>query len=84
MSPEALSGGAIGRVKTGDIIHFDAEEGSVVVDLSDEELNAREPAIHKTEDQNLGRNLFDCYRNIAGISEDGATVFSFGEKTIHE
>ena len=39
--PEAAAGGAIGLIQTGDIIRIDAEAGTISVDLTDEELEAR-------------------------------------------
>ncbi len=42
ISPEAASGGAIGKIKDGDIIEIDIPSRSINVLLSDEELAARE------------------------------------------
>jgi dihydroxy-acid dehydratase len=41
ITPEAQVGGTIALVKDGDIIHIDAENNSIDVELSDEELQAR-------------------------------------------
>ena len=41
ISPEAASGGAIGKIKDGDIIVIDIPSRSINVKLSDEELEAR-------------------------------------------
>ncbi|MDD1784013.1 dihydroxy-acid dehydratase [Enterovibrio sp. ZSDZ35] len=41
VSPEAASGGTIGLVKQGDIIDIDIPNRSIVLDVSDDELNAR-------------------------------------------
>lgn len=41
ISPEAASGGNIGKIKDGDIIDIDIPNRSINVRLSDEELNAR-------------------------------------------
>lgn len=41
ISPEAASGGNIGKIKDGDIIVIDIPSRSINVKLSDEELNAR-------------------------------------------
>ena len=42
ISPEAASGGNIGKIVDGDIIEIDIPNRSIRVDLSDEELDARE------------------------------------------
>ncbi|MEL7274162.1 MAG: dihydroxy-acid dehydratase [Pseudomonadota bacterium] len=44
VGPEAAVGGPIGLLKDGDMIHLDAVEGTMSVDLSDEELEKRRKA----------------------------------------
>ncbi len=75
MSPEALSGGVLAKLKTGDIVHLDADAGSVSVALSETELADRVSAEVRVEDQNLGRNLFSGFRSLVDVSEGGAGVF---------
>ena len=41
VNPEAATGGPIGLLKDGDIITIDANEGTIDVDLSNEELENR-------------------------------------------
>lgn len=43
ISPEAASGGNIGKLRDGDIIEIDIPARSISVRLTDEELAAREP-----------------------------------------
>ncbi|MFL0804532.1 MAG: phosphogluconate dehydratase [Agarilytica sp.] len=75
MSPEALNGGPLSKVKTGDVIHFDADAGSVLLELSDAELGERAQAEYVAEDQNLGRGIFSGFRSLVGASDVGAGVF---------
>jgi len=78
MSPEAKCGGPLLKVKTGDVIRFDAEAGIVQLEgVSDEELNARESALEPEITQDLGRSLFGGLRSLAGPGEQGATIFDF-------
>ncbi len=77
MSPEALLGGPLARLRTGDMVHFDADAGTVRVDLSEAALAARELAKPPEVVQDLGRNLFSGFRSLAGTSQHGATVFDF-------
>lgn len=81
MSPEAACGGNLSKIKSGDVIRFDAEKGEVKVLLSDVELAARVAETHKPVPQNLGRNLFSGMRTAVGISQLGATVFDFEHNT---
>lgn len=84
LSPEASKGGLLNKVRTGDVIRFDADAGIIQVLVSDEELASREAAVQPTVEQNLGRSLFGGLRDLAGVSLQGATVFEFekefGEK----
>ena len=43
ISPEAAAGGAIGKLRDGDIIEIDIPKRTIHVELSDSELAAREP-----------------------------------------
>ncbi|HEY7774614.1 MAG TPA: phosphogluconate dehydratase [Marinagarivorans sp.] len=76
MSPEALKGGLLNKVQTGDIIYFDAERGLVELKVSDEELAKRTPAEQPEQNHDLGRNLFGGFRTLADRSQDGASVFN--------
>ena len=49
VSPEAMSGGLIGLLKDGDLIHIDIPGRKLSVDLTDEEIEARKAAYVKPE-----------------------------------
>ncbi len=49
VSPEAMSGGLIGLLKDGDMIHIDIPGRKLSVELSDEEIAARKAAYVKPE-----------------------------------
>ena len=76
MSPEALNGGLLAKVQTGDMIYFDAEKGRVELKVSDEELATRQAATQPVQHHDLGRNLFGGFRSLADRSQDGASVFN--------
>lgn len=75
LSPEALDGGIIGKLRDGDIVSIDATTSIVKVDLSDKELGAREMMVAKPEPQSLGRHLFENMRASFSAAEKGASVF---------
>ena len=82
VTPECLAGGALAKVRTGDVILVDAEQGILDVRLSEEELSARPPA---TVDVNanrfgFGRELFNGFRDRATGAEDGAMSFMLPEE----
>ena len=76
ISPEASKGGLLNKLKTGDVIRFDAEQGVLEALVDTAELAARPAAILNREEQNLGRNLFGGFRDLVGISQEGASVFN--------
>lgn len=72
VSPEALRGGAISLLRDGDMIDFNADEGTV---NCLEDLSGREPNHPDTEsyEQTYGRYLFKSCRASVGSAEEGAT-----------
>lgn len=75
ISPEACKGGLINKLRTGDIIRFDAENGVIQALVSDEEFASRDAAVLQHSTQDLGRNLFGGFRHLVGVSQEGASVF---------
>ncbi len=79
MSPEALDGGPLAKVRDGDVLSLDADTGLLQVMLDDDTLASRDNAGF-IPDQNmlpdsLGRGLFATFRQAAGAAHDGASVF---------
>jgi len=79
VTPEALHGGALGKLQEGDIIEIDAETGVLNVQLSTQELLARpQQVIDTTGNQfGLGRELFAPFRNQVTSAETGACSVSW-------
>ena len=79
VTPEAARGGAIGKVRDGDIVRLDSEAGTLEVLVDAAEFAAREvaantsPALH-----DLGRNLFANSRALVGPADQGALSISCG------
>lgn len=79
LTPEAASGGAIARLREGDIICLDAEKGRLDVLLSDQELSKREVAPNTAmEGSSLGRSLFAINRQAVLPADQGALSISCG------
>ena len=75
VSPEAVNGGAIGKVQNGDMITLDCERQQLSLDISDAELAAR---VAPTPDlsgnqRGTGRDLFALFRAHAMHAEEGAS-----------
>ncbi|MBE8717023.1 phosphogluconate dehydratase [Cellvibrio polysaccharolyticus] len=79
LTPEALDNGPIGLIRDGDMIELDAENGSLVLLVSDEELQGRQHAAVdlSASHQGMGRELFAPFRASVGQAEEGATVFNW-------
>ncbi|MFD2189534.1 phosphogluconate dehydratase [Pistricoccus aurantiacus] len=77
MTPEALSGGPLARLRDGDVIRLDAEAGKLDVLMDAGEWQARESCRVDMESHHygLGRELFAGFRHLAAGAEQGAGVF---------
>lgn len=72
VSPEALDGGALARIQTGDEIIFDVHDKSVnLVDPA--VVNNRPARVLKRKGKGLGRELFKNLRREISTSETGAS-----------
>ena len=74
MHPEALMGGPIAKVETGDMVRVDA--GAGVVEVLGADLDARPPVLAPQRDNlsGLGMNMFAPQRAIATDAESGAST----------
>ena len=77
VSPEALDGGPLCKVRDGDIIRVDGEAGTLSVLVEQAELDRRE-RVMAPEDLGIGcgRELFGFLRSAFSPAERGASVFS--------
>lgn len=77
VTPECLAGGALAKVRTGDVIVVDAEGGVLDVRVSEDELAGRAPeAVDLAANRfGLGRELFNGFREHATGAEAGAMTF---------
>ena len=77
MSPEALMGGSIAKIRTGDLIRFDSISGELNVLISEAEWNAREVELIdlSANQEGCGRELFANFRALASTAETGAMSF---------
>ncbi len=81
-SPEALDGGMLAKVKTGDMIRFDAKKGEIMLLVDDKELNERtvERPDLSANTHGFGRELFVAVRQSVGMAEEGASLFDISGK----
>ena len=82
VGPEAAVGGPIGLLKDGDIIVIDAEKGTLDVELSDAELEARrkewKPRRHEYQSGAIWK-----YAQTVGDAEKGAVTHPGGAAEVH-
>jgi len=74
LSPEAVDGGPIGRLRDGDMLRLDAAAGTLDVLVEPAEWAAREPAQAELATHGCGRELFASFRERVGTAESGASV----------
>ena len=80
VSPEALAGGPLARVRDGDVIRLDANAGTLAALVDEAEWLARTPALispEQAEDNayGLGRELFGGLRRTVRSAEEGAITW---------
>ena len=74
LSPEALAGGLIGKIRDGDLLRLDAEQGTLELLVEASELASRLAAQQQQQDFNLGRPLFSRFRQMVDVAEKGAAA----------
>lgn len=73
LSPEAIDGGILSKIKDGDLLRLDAEKGELIC-FNEAEINAREAGVIPDIDQvGCGRELFSNLRAQVQPSENGAS-----------
>ncbi len=83
LTPEAALGGAIARVREGDIVIVDGERGTLAIDIAADEWARRLPAENTAPSGNdLGRVLFGLNRALAGPADEGALSISCGSPQV--
>jgi phosphogluconate dehydratase len=80
VSPEALAGGPLARVRDGDVIRLDAVTGVLQALVAPDEWSRRAPASVSEEQQSLsaaglGRELFAGMRRSVLSAEEGAVTW---------
>ncbi|EAK0557030.1 phosphogluconate dehydratase [Campylobacter coli] len=76
MSPEALLGGSIAKIKNGDLLLLDAKNGTLEVLIDEKEWQER--TVNQFKSQELfgyGRELFAGFRTQSSSAETGAMSF---------
>jgi len=77
VTPEAVDGGPIAKLIDGDIVRFDAANGTLEA-LVDAKIWAARPAATadlSEEAYGTGRELFEAFRRNAGRADEGAAIF---------
>ncbi|MEQ6916137.1 phosphogluconate dehydratase [Halomonas aquatica] len=77
MSPEALDGGPLAKLRDGDIVRLDADTGSLELKIDGHEWAERPLRVGDLDHYHvgLGRELFGGFRHLAMRGEEGAGVF---------
>jgi phosphogluconate dehydratase len=84
LCPEALDGGLIAKVQTGDMILLDGESGELTLLVDEAELAQRSNAVFQVNGhhQGMGRELFGFMRRNLSSAETGAcSLFDQGDNT---
>jgi phosphogluconate dehydratase len=74
LSPEALGGGPIGKLRDGDIVRVCAVSGEVSVLVGATDWDDRDHATAPQPPYDTGRELFALFRNHSDLAEAGASA----------
>ena len=76
VTPEAAAGGAIARIRNGDIVRVDAQAGVLEVKVDAVTLQARAPAPENfaSHHTGVGRELFGLFRAAVDTADRGASA----------
>ena len=77
VTPEAVDGGAIAKIRDGDMIRLDADAGTMDVLVDAAEFGLRQPAQADMSRNHTGtgRELFAAFRKLTGSASEGASIF---------
>ncbi|MDC7695839.1 phosphogluconate dehydratase [Asticcacaulis sp. DXS10W] len=75
LTPEAVEGGPISKLRSGDIVRVDCENGNLSFIGDEAQLMARESAPRPADADGLGRELFAPFRRLVGEAVSGGSVF---------
>ncbi len=77
VTPEALDGGLIAKIRDGDMVRLDATKGVLEVLVDEKELAGRASTVPdlSANGYGMGRELFENFRRNASHADLGATVF---------
>ncbi|KAA5802269.1 phosphogluconate dehydratase [Alkalicaulis satelles] len=77
VTPEALTGGPLARLREGDVIRLDAGAGVLELEIDEAEWAGREPAeAPQARQDGFGRELFSGFRQLAACAEEGGLCLS--------
>ncbi|MCF2949344.1 phosphogluconate dehydratase [Paraglaciecola aquimarina] len=81
VTPEAIKGGILAKIQTGDLVELDTETGVMSALVSEEELAQRETkVVDVTSHQiGMGREMFAGLRTTLTGAEEGACSLFFGQ-----
>jgi len=79
LTPEAINGGVLAKIRTGDMIHLDIINKKITLLAKD--LDERKPKDMDLSQNytGIGRELFGVFRNNISDAEQGASIFKYEE-----
>ncbi|MEX0628962.1 MAG: dihydroxy-acid dehydratase, partial [Cucumibacter sp.] len=77
VTPEAVDGGPLAKIRDGDLIRLDCDAGTLDILVEEAEFAARAPATAdlSREQEGFGRELFAGMRGLVGPADRGASIF---------
>jgi phosphogluconate dehydratase len=77
LTPEAVAGGPIARLRDGDLLRLDATQGTLDVLVDAGEFHARPAAPPPPAHYDCGQDMFALFRRNVGPASSGGSVFHY-------
>ncbi|MFK8054085.1 MAG: phosphogluconate dehydratase [Woeseiaceae bacterium] len=84
ISPEASNGGAIGKIRDGDIVELDAVAGTLTVHVDDLDARAMTLNADTSHTIGMGRELFGAMRAVASDAERGGSALPIDRRAVDD
>ncbi len=78
VTPEAAGGGAIAKLRDGDLVRVDGVAGTLTALVDEAEWDIRQPAQEDLSpyESGIGRDLFAAFRAAVSTADTGASIFA--------
>ncbi|MFM7274234.1 MAG: dihydroxy-acid dehydratase, partial [Gammaproteobacteria bacterium] len=82
LTPEAIAGGPIARLRDGDVLCLDAVRGTLQARVDAADFAVRPAAPRPPVQHDCGQEMFELFRRNVGPANTGASVLGTGDEAV--